>query len=80
MSYNMRNDAYSCDYCGFEIKWDDSDDVHGEMWGCEECGATFCSKCFIDRFGPSSYVEMMQNFDLIMCPDCYYKKMNVEEN
>ena len=48
MSYNMRKDAYSCDYCGFEIKWDDSDDVHGEMWGCEECGATFCSKCFID--------------------------------
>lgn len=49
--YNCIKDTYTCDLCGFEMEWDASDLVHGEMWGCEKCGDTFCSKCFIDRHG-----------------------------
>lgn len=49
--YNSFTDTYTCDVCGFEMAWDASDLVHGEMWGCEKCGNSFCSKCFIDRYG-----------------------------
>lgn len=28
--YHMEKDTYECDFCGFEQKWNDSDDVHGE--------------------------------------------------
>lgn len=33
--YNCIKDTYTCDLCGFEMEWDASDLVHGEMWGCE---------------------------------------------
>lgn len=69
--YNSENDTYSCDICGFEAKWDASDDIHGEMWGCEKCGKTFCSKCFIEKHGNEKYRNMMQGSDLIFCPACY---------
>ena len=49
--YSIGNDTYSCDFCGFEMSWDEADETQGEMWGCEKCGNSFCSKCFIDRFG-----------------------------
>ena len=58
--YNCIKDTYTCDLCGFEMEWDASDLVHGEMWGCEKCGDTFCSKCFIDRHGRKEYMKMMQ--------------------
>ena len=69
--YNILRDTYTCDLCGFEMEWDASDLVHGEMWGCEKCGDTFCSKCFINRHGRKEYMEMMQGSDLVYCPDCY---------
>lgn len=34
--YNCIKDTYTCDLCGFEMEWDASDLVHGEMWGCEK--------------------------------------------
>ena len=69
--YNSFTDTYTCDVCGFEMAWDASDLVHGEMWGCEKCGNSFCSKCFIDRYGREEYMKMMQGSDLMYCPDCY---------
>ena len=56
----------------------DMDDIL-EVWGCEKCGQVFCSKCFIDRYGFASYMEMMQDFDLILCPDCYEKEKESKE-
>lgn len=73
MAYNMKNDTYTCDTCGFENKWDACDEIHGELWGCDKCGNTFCSKCFIDRYGREVYLEMMQNSDQVYCPDCWEK-------
>lgn len=67
MAYNLGSGTYSCDICGFEMQWDASDLVHGEMWGCEKCGDTFCSKCFIDHYGRKEYMRMMQQGDLIYC-------------
>ena len=71
--YNLEKDTYICDTCSFEAKWDASDDIHGELWGCEECGATFCSKCFIDQFGQDAYMKMAQESDRIYCPVCWEK-------
>lgn len=69
--YSIDNDIYTCDFCGFEMEWDATDEAHGGLWGCEKCGACFCSKCFIDRHGKDKYMEMMQGSDLIFCPNCY---------
>ena len=71
MGYNMTSDVYDCDFCGVEIPWDGSDDVHGEIWECEVCGHTFCSKCFIDRYGRDSFTRMLQDFDKVLCPVCF---------
>lgn len=49
--YHEKSDTYSCDICGFEMGWEDHDDEHGELWGCELCGATFCTKCYVERHG-----------------------------
>lgn len=73
MAYNMAANQYTCDFCGIEIPWDASDDIHGNMWGCEACGCEFCSKCFIDRHGREKYERMMQESDKVLCPDCYEK-------
>nr|DAQ37480.1 MAG TPA: RimK-related lysine biosynthesis protein, Probable-dependent amine/thiol ligase family Amino-group [Caudoviricetes sp.] len=66
---------HQCDFCGFEEKWDATDEIHGDMFGCEKCGKTFCAKCFKDEFGESEYYRMMQTYDFICCPDCYRKEM-----
>ena len=71
--YNMEKDTYACDLCGAEMAWDGSDEVHGEMWGCEKCGKAFCSKCFIDHYGREEYMKMMQLSGQIYCPDCWEK-------
>lgn len=72
--YLMESDIYVCDICGFEGRWDDHDDIHGELWGCERCGGTFCTKCFIDTIGKNAYLKMMHSEDLILCPECYGKE------
>lgn len=69
----LGSNLYSCDFCGFEMKWDETDDIHGEMWGCEKCGNTFCSQCFINQFGMEEYKDMMQDCDLIYCLECWQK-------
>lgn len=76
--YSMARDIYSCDLCGFEETWDGSDDVHGSLWECEECGAIFCEKCFTDRRGRKAWDTMLHagligSFETskIMCPECY---------
>ena len=71
--YNMGSDTYSGDIWGFEMGWDEHDDVHGEMWGCEKCGSSFCTACFIKAKGVEAYNHMMQGCNLIMCPECYSK-------
>ena len=72
--YLMSTDTYVCDICGFEGKFDTHDDIHGELWGCERCGNTFCSKCFVDRMGEEDYWKMMHGEDLILCPECYTRE------
>lgn len=71
--YNMNDDSYTCDFCDFTEGWDQTDDVHGDMWGCEVCGATFCSKCLKDLVGEKEYYRLMQEEALIRCPDCVTK-------
>lgn len=73
--YNINKDTYKCDFCGFEEKWDETDEIHGDIFGCERCGKTFCAKCFKGKFGEDRYYQMMRNFDLIICPDCYEKTL-----
>lgn len=73
MAYHSEDETYSCDLCGFRNGWDESDELHGELWGCEKCGRVFCSKCFTDRHGHKQYMDMMQGNDLILCPDCWEK-------
>lgn len=69
--YNEKTNIYTCDFCDIEMEWDQEDDIHGDMWSCENCGNNFCSKCFIDKYGQRGYFRMMQGSDLIFCPDCY---------
>lgn len=70
--YNS-DDTYTCDICGFTEKWNESDEIHGDMWSCEKCGSTFCGKCLRDAIDMKEYMEMMQGGDLILCPKCYQK-------
>lgn len=74
----MNTDTYRCDICGFEAKWDETDEIYGDLWSCESehhnyeiCGNIFCSKCFMDKYGYNAYIEMMRDHDYIKCPDCY---------
>ena len=46
----------------------------GSLWGCERCGSTFCTKCFIDKIGEAAYWKMMHGEDMILCPECYEKE------
>lgn len=73
MAYNMGENTYTCDICGFASPWDKSDDIHGNMWSCEKCGNHFCSKCFIDTFGAAGYAEMMRKSHRVYCPACWEK-------
>lgn len=73
MAYHSEDNTYSCDFCGFQNGWDESDALHGELWGCEKCGRVFCSKCFADKHGHKQYMDMMQENNFILCPDCWEK-------
>lgn len=69
--YLMKSDTYVCDTCGFELKWDESDDTHGSMWGCEICGKNFCTTCFIKKHGRKAFDRMLQQEDRVQCMECY---------
>lgn len=69
----MAKDTYICDWCGIELEWNASDENRGSMWGCEECESSFCAKCFSERHGMAAYVKMMQESNLIYCPECFEK-------
>ena len=71
--YNIEKGNYTCDICGFEMKWDESDDIYREVWSCEVCGEIFCSKCFKDAHGDNKYYEMMRSGEYIRCPQCFEK-------
>lgn len=71
--YDAKTDIYICDICGHKSEWNAVDKVHGELWSCEVCGKTFCSKCFIEEHGKRKYCEMMQSGEYIRCPDCFRK-------
>lgn len=82
--YNINRDTYTCDFCGFEEGWEDSDDIHGTMWICEnepDCGHKhFCTKCFVDRFGSEAYGRMIRTSDHVLCPDCYAKHISSSDS
>lgn len=69
----LSESEYQCDFCGFVGKWDESDEAHGDLWGCEVCGATFCSKCLKDKVGTDGYKKIMRENDIITCPNCSCK-------
>lgn len=77
--YSMERNIYTCDLCGFEEPvLDGTDDLHGSMWECEECGKDFCEKCFTDRWGRKAWDTMLRDgligsFETskVMCPGCY---------
>ncbi len=69
--YSMKRDTYTCDLCDFEMKWDGTDESHGEMWECEKCGTNFCSKCFEDIHGKAGFKKMVSNCNFVLCPECY---------
>ena len=71
--YNLSRDTYTCDFCNLEMRFDEHDDVHGDLWGCEECEAIWCTKCFVDRFGRDAFDKMIRENDRIYCPTCYEK-------
>ena len=79
MAYSMARNIYICDLCGFEEEHlDASDDLHGSMWECEDCGTHFCEKCFTDRWGRKAWDTMLRDgrigsFDTsrIFCPSCF---------
>ena len=69
MAY-MSEDLYECDFCGVELGWDETHDTYGDMWECEECGRTFCSRCLKNAIGEAAYYELMRGHDKVLCPDC----------
>lgn len=54
MAYSIKNDSYTCDFCNFEMGWEQKDDVHGEMWGCEKCRRQFLFQMLLERYGKTS--------------------------
>ncbi len=69
----MNSEKYVCDFCGVEIDWEETDDFCGNVWICESCGRTFCSKCLQDAIGQDDYWGMMLSCVPALCPDCYKK-------
>lgn len=75
-------EKYSCKYCGTEIDWESDDEHKGSIWSCEDvrCGELFCRQCFIDKYGVDSFLHMVNEEDIIRCPDCYEKYLKETEN
>lgn len=70
----INSDLWECDLCGFTEVWDDFDDIHGGMWVCPVCNTTFCSKCFKDKCGRTSWTRMLLDDGALLCPACYEKR------
>lgn len=70
----INSDLWECDLCGFIEVWDDFDDIHGGMWVCPVCNTTFCSKCFKDKCGITSWTRMLLDDGALLCPACYKKR------
>lgn len=66
-------EIFTCSLCGHKPKWGSNDDIHGSLWHCDVCGATFCEKCFIEEHGEQAFYEMLQSGEYIRCPDCLRK-------
>ena len=68
-------DLYTCEYCNTEIYWEGSNDNRGTIWSCEEeyCGKAFCRSCFVEKFNINVFFEMVNENDIIRCPNCYDK-------
>lgn len=77
--FSMKTGLYSCDLCGFEGDFDVSDEIHGALWECEQCGDTFCSKCFRDKLGEAELTAMLQTSDRVLCPACWEKRKDFEK-
>lgn len=71
--YTMTSDLCKCVICGVQMKWDETDDVHGNMWECEKCGDLFCERCFDDMFGIVSFHKMLWDEEKVLCPRCREK-------
>lgn len=76
--YIFKKDSYICDFCGVELAWSETDEEHGDIWGCEVCHKDFCVKCFIDRHGTENFNKMLWG-PRVKCPDCF-KEENADEN
>lgn len=72
--YEMSTDLYTCDFCGVQMKWNESTETDGTMYGCEKCGREFCSRCFKKAHGSKKFDEMLSNEAEILCPACYAKR------
>lgn len=69
--YNITRNTYSCDFCGAEMQFNEHDDWHGDLWGCDCCETIWCTKCFVDRHGRAAFNRMLQENNRIYCPVCY---------
>ena len=72
--YEMSTDLYTCDFCGVQMKWNESKEGYGTMYGCEKCGREFCSRCFKKYLGNEKFVDMLADEEKVLCPSCYAEK------
>ena len=70
----MSTDLYTCDFCGVQMKWDESKERSGTMYGCEKCGREFCSRCFKKYLGNEKFDDMLADEEKVLCPSCYAEK------
>lgn len=77
--YNIDKNTYSCDVCGFEEAWDAHDDIHGDLWECECCGAHFCTACFVKEVGREAFDRMMRESDRVLCVTHFKEEAHEEE-
>ena len=68
-------DFCKCNNCGIVIDWEGSDDVHGSIWCCEECGELACEKCIVDKVGYDRFRAMLVGDEKIKCSKCLNKEM-----
>ena len=76
---------FTCHFCGTDINFETGDKEHGMIWTCESCGEDFCEKCFCDRHGEPQWFSMYRDafeepHGLILCPECYTKRITYRED
>lgn len=72
--YEMSTDMCTCDFCGVRMKFDETSETHGNMFGCEKCGREFCSRCFKKAYGNKKFDKMLTEEAEVLCPACYAKR------